>query len=44
MSSLGPLHPAGGGDGRYGAGDQHEWDSCSGGDAEPNGEIRSECF
>lgn len=38
--SAGPLYPAGGGDGRHGAGDQHEWNCSAGGVAESHGEVR----
>lgn len=40
--SAGPLHPAGGGDGGHGAGDQHERDRGAGRGAEPHGEVRGQ--
>lgn len=40
--SAGPLYLAGGGDGRHGAGDQHEWDRSPGRSAEPHGEVRGQ--
>lgn len=41
--SAGPLHLAGGGDGRHGAGNQHERDRGPGRGAEPHGEVRGRC-
>ena len=41
-SSPGALHPAGGGDGGHGPGDQHERDRGPGGASKPHGEVRGE--
>lgn len=38
----GSLYPAGGGDGRHGAGDQHEWDRSTSRGAEPHGKVRGQ--
>ncbi len=40
--SAGAQHPSGDGDGRHGAGDQHERDHHAGGGARQDGEVRGE--